>query len=177
MVTDLRGYVILSIKSSQPPPSRFIPQLTLRYQHHLQRTIPADTGITATPQLPFPQHRKVVNACRRIWEPQVLPAVSIKKYANPMSLLKADMPIGYKDPTKDVDDGMAGGYSELKEPGEEGEDRHHSEADERLAQDCLVCFAKTVLVFGFERRYFVDPDGNGVILSLSKASKPSCPSS
>ena len=69
----------------------------------------------------------------------MLPAVSIKKYANPMSLLKADIPIGYKDPTKDVDDGMAGGYSELKEPGEEGEDRHHSEEDERLAQNwsCL----------------------------------------
>ena len=69
----------------------------------------------------------------------MLPAVSIKKCANPMSLLKADMPIGYKDPTKDVDDGMAGGYSELKEPGEEGEDRHHSEEDERLAQNwsCL----------------------------------------
>ena len=58
------------------------------------------------------------------------------------------MPIGYKDPAKDVDDGMASGYSELKEPGEEGEDRHHSEEDERLAQDCL---AKTVLVFGFKR--------------------------
>ena len=71
---------------------------------------------------------------------QVLPAVSIK-YANPMSLLKADMPIGYKDPTKDVDDGMAGGYSELKETGEEGKVRHHSEEDKRLAQDCLVCFA------------------------------------
>ena len=52
-----------------------------------------------------------------------------------MSLLKADMPIGYKDPTKDVGDGMAGGYSELKEPGEEGEDRRHSEEEERLAQD------------------------------------------
>ena len=51
----------------------------------------------------------------------MLPAVSIKKYANPMRLLKADIPIGYKDPTKDVDDGMTGGYSELKEPGEEGE--------------------------------------------------------
>ena len=98
----------------------------------------------------------------------MLPAVSIKKYANPMSLLKADMPIGYKDPTKDVDGGMAGGYSELKEPGEEGVDRHHSEEDERLAQDCPVFFAKTVLVFGFKRRYF---------LSLSNASKPSCPSS
>ena len=50
----------------------------------------------------------------------MLPAVSFKKYANPMSLLKADMPIGYKDPTKNVDGGVAGGYSELKEPGEEG---------------------------------------------------------
>ena len=47
----------------------------------------------------------------------MLPAVSIKKYANPMSLLKADMPIGYKDPAKDVDGGMAGRYSGLKEPG------------------------------------------------------------
>ena len=47
----------------------------------------------------------------------MLPAVSIKKYANPMSLLKADMPICYKDPAKDVDSGMAGGYSELEEPG------------------------------------------------------------
>ena len=64
----------------------------------------------------------------------VLPAVSIKKYANSMSLLKADMPIGHKDPPKDVDGGMA----ELKEPGEEGQDRHHFEEDERLAQDCLV---------------------------------------
>ena len=76
-----------------------------------------------------------MDACRRIRETQVLPAVSIKKYANPISLLKANMPIGYKDPTKDVDGGMAGGYSELKEPGEEGVDRHHSEEDERLAQD------------------------------------------
>ena len=97
----------------------------------------------------------------------MLPAVSIKKCANPMSLLKANMPIGYKDPAKGVDGGMAGGYSELKEPGE-GEDRHHSEEDERLAQDCPVFFAKTVLVFGFKRRYF---------LSLSNASKSLCPSS
>ena len=107
----------------------------------------------------------------------MLPAASIEKYANPMSLLKADMPIGYKDPTKDVDDGMASGYSELKEPGEEGEDRHHSEEDERLARDCLVCFAKTALMFGFKRRYFVEPDGNGEILSLSNASQHLCPSS
>ena len=81
----------------------------------------------------------------------MLPAFSIKKYMNPMSLLKADMPIGYKDPAKDVDGGIAGGYSELKEPGEEGEDRHHSKEDERLAQDCPVFFTKTVLVFGFKR--------------------------
>ena len=47
----------------------------------------------------------------------MLPAVSIKKYANPVSLLKANMPLGYKDPAKDVDDGMAGIHSELKEPG------------------------------------------------------------
>ena len=47
----------------------------------------------------------------------MLPAVSIKKYANPMSLLKANMPIGCKDPAKDVDGGMAGGYLESKEPG------------------------------------------------------------
>ena len=67
----------------------------------------------------------------------MLPAVSIKKYANPMGLLKVDMPIGYKDPIKDVDDGMASGYSESKEPGEEGEDRHHSEEDEQLAQNWL----------------------------------------
>ena len=59
----------------------------------------------------------MVNACRRIQETQVLPAVSIKKYANPMSLLKANMPIGYKGPANDVDGGVAGGYSELKEPG------------------------------------------------------------
>ena len=85
----------------------------------------------------------------------MLPAVSIEKYANVMSLLKANMPIGHKDPAKDVDDGMAGGYSELKEPGWEGEDRHHSEEDERLAQDCPVFFAKTLLVFGFKRRYFL----------------------
>ena len=97
-----------------------------------------------------------------------LSAVSIKKYANPVSLLKVDIPSGYKDPAKDVDGGMAGGYSELKEPGEEGEDTHHSEEDERLAQDCPVCFAKTLLVFGFKRRYF---------LSLSNASKPTCHSS
>ena len=56
----------------------------------------------------------------------MLPVVSIKKYANSMSLLKADMPIGHKDPPKDVDGGMA----ELKEPGEEGEDRHHFEEDD-----------------------------------------------
>ena len=37
-----------------------------------------------------------------------------------MSLLKAKMPMGYKDPAKDGDGGMAGRYSELKEPGEEG---------------------------------------------------------
>ena len=47
----------------------------------------------------------------------MLPPVSIEKYVNPMSLLKADMPIGYKDPAKDVDGGIAGGYSKLKEPG------------------------------------------------------------
>ena len=98
----------------------------------------------------------------------MLPAVSIKKYANPVSLLKANMPLGYKDPAKDVDGGMAGGYSEWKEPGEEGEDKHHSEEDERLAQDCPVCFAKTVLVFVFKRGYCI---------SLSNASKPSYPSS
>ena len=56
----------------------------------------------------------------------MLPAVSIKKYANPTSLLKANMPIGCKDAAKDVDGGMA----ELKEPGEEGEDRHHFEEDD-----------------------------------------------
>ena len=98
----------------------------------------------------------------------MLPAVSIKKYANPMSLLKADMPIAFNDPAKDVDGGMAGRYSRLKEPGEEGEDRHHSEEDERLVQYCPVCFARTVLVFGFKRRCF---------LSWSNPSKPSCPSS
>ena len=98
----------------------------------------------------------------------MLLAVSIKKHANTMSLLKANMPIGYKDPTKDVDGGMAGRYSKVKEPGEEGEDRHHSEEDERLAQDCQICFVKTVLVFGLKR---------GCFLSLSNASKPSCPSS
>ena len=92
-----------------------------------------------------------MNACRRIRKTQVLPVVSIKKYANSMSLLKADMPIRHKDPPKDVDGGMA----ELKEPGEEGEDRHHFEEDERLAQDCLVCFAKTVLVFGFKREHIL----------------------
>ena len=97
----------------------------------------------------------------------MLPAVSIKKYANPTSLLKANMPIGCKDAAKDVDGGIAGGYSELKESGEEGEDRHHSEEDERLAQDCPVFFTKTVLVFKFTTRYF---------LSLSNAFKPSCPS-
>ena len=63
-----------------------------------------------------PYHaRTVLKACRRIRETQVLPAVSIQ-YANSMSLLKANMPIGCKDPAKDVDRGMAGGYSELKEP-------------------------------------------------------------
>ena len=98
----------------------------------------------------------------------MLPVVSIEKYVNPMSLLKVNMPIGYKDPAKDVDGGMAGEYSELKEPGDEREDRHHNEEDEWLAQDCPVCFAKTVLVFEFKRGYF---------LSLSNASKPSCPSS
>ena len=82
----------------------------------------------------------------------MLPAVSFKKYVNSMSLLKADMPIGYKDPAKDVDGGVAGGYSEMKEPGEEGEDRHHFKEDEWLAQDCPVFFVKTVLVVGFKRR-------------------------
>ena len=82
----------------------------------------------------------------------MLPAVFIENYTNLMSLLKVNMPVGYKDPTKDVNGRMAGGYSELKEPGEEGEDRHHSKEDERLAQDCPVCSAKTVLVFGFKRR-------------------------
>ena len=98
----------------------------------------------------------------------MLPAVSIEKYANPMSLLKADMPTGYKDPAKDVDGGIAGGYSEWKEPREEGEDRHHSEEDEPLAQHCPVFFAKTVLVYWVQEKIF---------LSLSNAFKPSCPSS
>ena len=55
----------------------------------------------------------------------MLPAVPIKKYANPMSLLKADMPIGYKDPTSPISDVSTVGRKQdkISQPKDGGEVR------------------------------------------------------